>query len=336
LNPEDYEQILSAPLDWQQFAGKRILVTGANGFLPAYMIETLLSLNEKVLSSPVKVVALVRDEERGLKRFFAYKGRSDLEIMERDICLRLQADPWLLQPFDYVIHAAAQASPIFYKTDPAGTIMPNVIGTFHLLNRVRDFSPDCKGFLFFSSGEAAMPIDPLDPRSCYGESKRMGETMCVAWANQFRVPAKIARITHTYGPGMKLDDGRVFADFTRDILNGGPIVLHSDGLAKRCFCYLADATVAFFTVLLKGEVAQAYNVANPDAEVSIKELAERLARLFNLKIEQSERIVASTSKVYMPSNDQGTAPSIDKIAALGWKPTTGIEEGFERTVKSYE
>jgi nucleoside-diphosphate-sugar epimerase len=158
--------------------------------------------------------------------------------------------------------------------------------------------------------------------------------MCVSWAQQFGVPVRIARPFHTYGPGMRLDDGRVFADFVRDILNGGPIVLHSDGSARRSFCYLADATAGFFTVLLRGEIGQAYNVANPDGECSIAELADRLAAVYRSEGVHVERRARGES-IYVPSSNLGTRPSIGKLAALGWRPQTTIEEGFSRTVASY-
>jgi len=171
-------------------------------------------------------------------------------------------------------------------------------------------------------------------RSCYGESKRMGETMCVSWASQFGVPTRMVRPFHTYGPGMRLDDGRVFADFVRDILKGGPIVLHSDGRARRSFCYLADAVAGFFTVLLKGEIGQAYNVANPDGECSIGELADRLANIYNVEGVYVERRARGESN-YLSSPIGGSRPSIEKLKALGWEARTTIEEGFQRTVRSY-
>ena len=123
-------------------------------------------------------------------------------------------------------------------------------------------------------------LDPATVRACYGESKRMGETLCVAYHAQYGVPAKIVRPFHTYGPGMDLSDGRVFADFVADLVARRDLVMKSDGRAQRAFCYLADATVGFFTVLLRGEAGAAYNVGNPDAEVSILELARTLANLF--------------------------------------------------------
>ena len=343
LVEEDLADITSAPLDWNAFAGSTVLVTGGAGFLPAYMVETLLHLNRSRLGKPVRVVALVRNAHRAAERFRGYRDDPNLEILVQDVSAPMPVS----QAFDYIIHAASQASPVYYRTDPVGTLSANTLGTWHLLETARKHP--VRGFLFFSSGEiyGIVPpgsgdiaehsggwLDPTDVRSCYGESKRMGETMCAAWAKQFAVPACIARPFHTYGPGMRLDDGRVFADFVRDILHGGPIVLNSDGSARRSFCYLADATLGFFTVLLKGKPGEAYNVANPEGECSIAELADRLAAAYAREgITVARR--ARTDASYMPSPILSTKPDISKAAALGWHVRYGIEEGFRRTVESY-
>jgi len=337
---EDIIRVSAASLPWRQFEGARILVTGASGFLPAYMVETLLYLNEHVLLQPCRIVALVRNAEAATARFGNSLNGGQLELLVQDVC-----DPIPDRyRFEYVVHAASQASPRFYHTDPVGTLSSNVFGTRNLL--VHSQHEDMKGFLFFSSGDVygTSPnksrvlsekdygsVDCTDVRSCYGESKRIAETMCVAWAHQFGVPAKIVRPFHTYGPGMKLNDGRVFADFVRDILAGGPIVMQSDGAARRCFCYLADATEGFFRVLLKGAIAEAYNVANTLAECSIAELANSLAQDFGLIVERRSR----TDNTYVPSPIQFTYPSTAKLEALGWKATTSIRDGFGRTVESY-
>ena len=341
---DDIKRMVREPLPWECFEGANVLVTGAAGFLPAYMVETLMFLNQFVLSRPAKVTALVRNEARAIKRFADYSGRDDLRIFVQNV-----SDPLGVSTrFDYIIHAASNASPTAYLADPAGTLSANVLGTYHLLNTAA-LDKVCKGFLFFSSGEVygavterSAPLteqeggylDPTDVRACYGESKRVGETMCASWARQYGVPTRIVRPGHTYGPGMRLDDGRVYADFVRDILNGGPITMLSDGSARRPFCYLADATVAFFTVLLKGEVGQAYNVVNPAAECSIADLAERLAALYKnegIYVVRKERPALG----YVPRSDEGTQVSVEKVRSLGWQATTTIEEGFRRTVDSY-
>lgn len=338
---EDVARIAAADLPWDSLAGARVLVTGATGFLPAYMVETLLHLNRtRLAQSPACVVALARNAATAEQRFGEAVRAGRLEVLVQDVTAPL---PESLR-FDYIVHAASQASPRYYGTDPVGTLSANVLGTRNLLEAAR--RGPMKGFLFFSSGDVygLSPdatrtigekdygyVDCTDVRSCYGESKRMGETMCVAWAHQYGVPARMVRPFHTYGPGMRLDDGRVFADFVRDVLNGGPLVLHSDGTARRCFCYLADATDAFFRVLLTGATGEAYNVANASADESIAGLADRLGALFGVGVERRVRQNAD----YVPSPIPFTRPATTKIEALGWRATTTIEEGFARTVASY-
>ena len=340
---EDLQAITSAPLPWDLFAGRTVLITGAAGFLPAYMVETLLFLNERRAGLPTQVLGLVRHEGRARARFAAYAGRPDLRLLVGDVSQPLAFG----EKIDYIIHAASQASPKYYKTDPIGTLSANVQGTQWLLELAR--TDGAQGFLFFSSGEvygqitnAQVPtretdyafVDPMDVRSCYAESKRMAETMCVSWHTQYGVPAKVARPFHTYGPGMSLNDGRVFADFVADIVAGRDIVMKSDGRATRAFCYLADATAGFFTVLLRGESGEAYNVGNDRAESSILGLAERLVTLFPEKHLQVVRQPVPTDG-YLQSKITRGCPEISKIKALGWKPETTIEEGFRRTVLSF-
>lgn len=341
---EDLEFITDSLLPWENMEGKTILISGAGGFLPAYMVETLMFLNENRFKTPVKVIGIIRYPEKARERFSLYRGRKDLVLVQGDISESCIID----EPIHYIIHAASQASPKYFGTDPVGTLLPNTIGTFHLLNLAR--SNPLESFLFFSSGEvygepdpAKIPmketdygyVDPAVVRSCYGESKRMGETMCVAWNHQYGVPAKIARPFHTYGPGMKPDDGRVFADFAADVVNNRNIVMKSDGNAIRPFCYLADATAGFFTVLLKGKNGEAYNVGNQDAEISIKELAELMTTLFPDKKLKVIPFAPEKNTNYLKSNISRNCPEISKIKALGWEPRYSVKEGFKRTVLSY-
>jgi nucleoside-diphosphate-sugar epimerase len=341
---EDLKDITDAGLPWQDLEGKNVLITGANGFLPAYMVETLLYLNDRKLNKPVNVLGLVRNRAKALKRFSHYEGRKDFELLVQDAAAPVIAD----RKIDYIVHAASQASPKYFGTDPVGTLLPNVLGTYHLLELARKNAVE--GFLFFSSGEVYGEVDErkvptkeddygyLDPtniRSCYAESKRIGETMCVSWHHQYAVPAKIVRPFHTYGPGMDLQDGRVFADFIADILHTRNIVLKSDGSAIRAFCYLSDAVTGFFTALLKGKNAEAYNVGNDKGEISILGLANLLVELFpskKLKVIRDEKV---GSDGYLKSKITRNCPDISKMRTLGWEPKYSLREGFERTVRSF-
>jgi nucleoside-diphosphate-sugar epimerase len=164
----------------------------------------------------------------------------------------------------------------------------------------------------------------------------MGETMCAAFDHQYGVPAKIVRPTHTYGPGVALDDGRVFADFIANIVRREDIVLKSDGSARRAFCYLADAVLAFFTVLLKGERGQAYNVGNESCEIGVGDLARLLVDLFperGLAVRFDTRPAPAG---YIKSKVSRGSLDTTRIRGLGWRPTTSLAEGFKRTVMSFE
>jgi nucleoside-diphosphate-sugar epimerase len=321
-------------IPWQKLKNKAVLITGASGMLAAYMVETLLFLNE-TQKLGATILAVVRNHK-------GFKQREDLICIEQNINEPLQLE----RKIDYIVHAASQASPKYFATDPVGTLSANTLGTAHLLELAR--KNDVEGFLYFSSAEVyghatVVPtaesnygtLDPLELRSCYAESKRMGENMCVAWHHQYKVPVKIVRPFHTYGPGMKFDDGRVQADFIADVVNNRDIMLKSDGEAKRAFCYLADATAGFWTVLLKGTDAQAYNIGDPKGEISIRELAQLVAGLYPEKKIAVKFEPRKASKDYLPSEVPITCPDITLVQKLGWSPRTTIENGFRRTIESY-
>lgn len=332
-------------LPWEELSGKTLLITGANGFLSLYIIKTLLYLNDAaIVKQPVQVIGLVRNLQKAKDKLGEIMHRADFQLIVQDVCDSIVCK----YPINYIIHAASQASPKYFGRDPVGTLSANLIGTINCLKLAEE--KKVQGFLYFSSGEVygnpppeQIPtpetfvghIDSLDVRSCYAESKRMAETSCVSWLHQFNIPVKIVRPFHTYGPGMDLDDGRVFADFVADIVNRRNIKLNSDGFARRSFCYLADATAGFFTVLFYGECGEAYNIGNQDAEISIGELANKLVALYSnidIKVVKDNK---PFEEGYMPSRIHRSSPNIDKIQALGWHPLYNIEVGFERTVRSF-
>lgn len=327
---------------WERLRGKTVMITGAAGFLAAYMVETLMYLNDtRALNATV--LAVVRNKLRLESRFPHYRERSELICIEQDVHAPVRPD----RKVDFIIHAASHASPKYYATDPVGTLAANTQGTANLLELAA--RNGAEGFLYFSSaevyGEASrVPtsesdygyLDPLMVRSCYAESKRMGENTCVSWHHQYGVPTRIVRPFHTYGPGMALDDGRVYADFVSDVVNGRDIVLKSDGLAKRAFCYLADATAGFWMVLLNAENAKAYNIGNPEGVISMRDLATMVAGLYpekNISVRFVQRMDAEN---YLPSQISITCPDITLAQGLDWHPRTSLESGFRKTIESYQ
>lgn len=345
---EDVAAVVARDLPWQRLSGCRIVVSGAGGFLGGYLVRTLLALQRLgLVEQPVQVVALVRDAARARARLLDIGNDPHLELFEWDLS-RIAVPA--IGPCEYVLHAASQASPRFYGTDPVGTLLPNAVGTAALLEALRTHSPDPRGFLFVSSsevygavpGDVSLPethygtLDPATVRACYAESKRLGETLCVAWSQQHNIPTYIVRPFHTYGPGLQTDDGRVFADFAFNVLRGENIVMMSDGSARRAFCYASDAIAGFFTVLLKGNPGLPYNVANPAGELSVMELAELMVGLYPDKKLLVERRAPSGSDNYLASTFNRLVPDIGRLAGLGWSPTVTPAQGFHRMIEAYK
>ena len=339
---EDIENIaLCKEIDWMKFSNKRVLVSGASGFLASYLIETLLSL-EHIYGIRVQITALIRSKERYDTRFGHHVNNPNLTMLLQDVCEPIS----LNHPHHFIIHAASQASPKYYGIDPVGTLKANILGTMNLLELAR--GNPIESFLYFSSGEVygetnIFPIketdyglvDPVKIRACYAENKKMGENMCVAWNSQYQIPTKIIRPFHTYGPGVSLEDGRVFADFIKNVIEGEDIVMNSNGEAKRAFCYISDATKAFFIVLLRGKESVPYNIGNPDAELSIKDLAGIICKLSpekKLKIINKKN---SNSKYYLKSLITRNCPDITRVSNLQWSPQVNVRDGFKRTIESY-
>jgi UDP-glucuronate decarboxylase len=341
---EDLERIAFASLPWEALRNKAVMVTGGGGFLASYLVKSLLTVG-RLHDLNLKVICVARNSLSVETRLSAYLGAPDLLITQHDVSQPL---PTGFPRADFIIHSASQASPKYYGVDPVGTLLANSAGTMYLLAHA--VKSGAEKFLFFSSGEVyGIPInserlvgeqdygyiDPMNVRSCYAESKRIGETMCVAWAQQYGLHTSVVRPFHTYGPGMALDDGRVFADFVADVVAKRNIVLKSDGAARRAFCYIADATIGFLTVMLTGERAEAYNVANPTAEVSIAELASIMVGLFPERNIGMRIEIPVNSDVYLKSPVSRSCPSIEKIKRLGWSPAEGVRNGFRRTILSF-
>lgn len=343
---QDIERITSSKLiNWKRFHNKTVLISGANGMLPSYMVETLLYLKRK-FGYNVKVIALVRNLEKAKNVFADYSYNPMLEYLVQDVAEPIKYE----RKVDFIIHAASQAAPFYYGVDPVGTFKANTIGTINLLELAKEKTVE--GFLYFSTGSVYgdVPgekvlldenvygnVNILEARNCYAESKRAGENACVCYNYQYKVPIRIVRIFHTFGPKVNLNDGRVFSDFCKNILNSENIVLKSDGSAKRSFLYVADAVIAYFKVLLDGEDAKAYNVGGDEAhEISIKDLSELLIGLYPEKKLKAIFDINKDDLTYtkMRTPQKQVLPKLDRISSLGWKQSTSVRDCFKRTIEA--
>lgn len=328
-------------INWEKLRNKTILITGVSGMLATYLAYTLVYLNE-TRTFNIKIIGTARNMSKAEAKFDGVLS-DHFELLQHDVTMPFDCD----DSVDYIIHAASSASPKFITADPVGIIKANAIGTINLLEFARN--QHLENFLFLSTreiyGKAISThlteedyggFDILAPRACYPESKRMAETLLESYYVQYDLPYTIARIAHSYGPGMELgNDGRIMNDLISNVVRNQDIILKSDGSAERAFCYLADATSALFTVLLNGKIANAYNVANEDEPVSIRELSEKLVKLFpekNLSIKFD--IPKTQSSAY--SKDGRTVMEMTKIEKMGWRRLVKLEEGLKKTVESFK
>lgn len=336
----DLDLIAESALDWQKLSGATIAVTGASGMLGSYIVLGLLRSSDK-RNLGLRVIAFARNESKLRSVLGEATARDDLDIMIQDV-----ADPISDAPrADYVVHAASQASPKYFSSDPVGTIKANTVGVFNTLDyAVRS---DARRYVLVSTREIyGQPldgdrssfteddwgrVDPLDVRSAYPEGKRAGETIAVAYQAQYGIDVRIARLAHTYGPGMDITDGRVQAAFLTDVVEGRDIVLQSQGLLTRTYTYVADAASAMITLLTNGGDV-AYNVADDDALVSIRELAD----LFNGVAGRAERrVIINDDAAPADGWSKVSAGVVDsaRLRAIGWRSRTTLQAGVERWVR---
>jgi UDP-glucuronate decarboxylase len=340
--------------EFETMSGGRLLITGGGGFLGYYLVQAALHWN-RTRSTGGKIDVTVYDNYmRGVPAWLeALHNQPNLKLVRQDMILPLPKD---MGHFDWIIHAAGIASPMYYRAQPIKCIDANINGLRNLLNysiAERDAGRPVKGFLFYSSSEiygdpeaAAIPtpetyrgnVSCTGPRACYDESKRFGETLCVVYAKHEGLPVKMARPFNNYGPGLKITDGRVIPDFAGDILAGRDIVMLSDGSPKRTFCYATDAIVGYYKVLVRGGHGEGYNVGIDKPEISVAQLANyatgAAAELFGYK--GKVKLGASQESDYLIDNPNRRCPIIDKARShLGFDPKVLVEEGIYRSLIWY-
>jgi len=334
-------------------AGKRVAITGGAGFLGYYLVQGLLHSNTRANGAPVHVTVYDNFSRGTPSWLIDLKDDPNLDLIRHDITDPLPDD---FGPFEYVIHAASIASPIYYRQHPIETMDANVDGLRRLLDRAlqqKDTDTPVEGFLFFSTSEIYgdptaenIPtsetyrgnVSCTGPRACYDESKRYGETLCVNFAQVHELPIRIARPFNNYGPGLRIQDGRALPDFARNVFQDSDIVLLSDGAPTRTFCYVADAVVGYIKILTRGRNGESYNIGTDDDEISIRGLAEMVVQLAGEHFDYSGSLVyeSSPDKDYLVDNPNRRRPVIDKARSeLGYEPEVSLAEGVRRSLVWY-
>ena len=335
-------------------SGKRVLITGGAGFLGYYLVKSIIFWNKH--NSEMKPITLVVYDNfmRGTPDWLKeIQDDKSLDIVKYDVIDQL---PKNIGDFQYIIHAASIASPIYYRLNPIQTMDANVSGLRHLLDychNQKEKGKGVEGFLFYSTSEIYGDPDPnfiptdetyrgnvscTGPRACYDESKRYGETLCVNFAQQYDLPIRIVRPFNNYGPGLKITDGRALPDFARNVINNKDIVLLSDGSPSRTFCYVADAVVGYFKVMIKGKDGEAYNIGIDKPEITIRQLAENVILIANQLFDYKGTLVLEKSNdaEYLTDNPNRRCPIIDKAKNdLGYDPKIQLDDGLKRSLLWY-
>lgn len=340
---KDIESILDISFKTlQKLSGKTILITGAGGFLGRYMIESFKQLNLKI-DKPAYIIALDNYITSSNT-----KPEKDLNIewIYGDASIASQ----LPDKFDYIIHAAGIASPEHYRAKPIETIDIAVNVTKSLLDKAK---LDNARMLFFSSSEIYgdpssdnIPtkesyrgnVSCRGPRSCYDESKRLGETICWIYEKYYGVHVSVVRPFNIYGPGMMPKDYRVLPNFAKSIYKKERLKVYGSGDQTRTFCYVSDAIIAFFKILIESECPEVFNVGNPDEEISMRSLAEKVLTITNSSVDIE---IVDYPNTYPDDEPNRRCPDISKLfETFNYKPTTTLNDGlfkfFKWTEENYK
>ncbi|MBI3286746.1 MAG: SDR family oxidoreductase [Chloroflexi bacterium] len=302
----------------------RILVTGGAGFIGSHLCDRLLQEGHQVIA----VDNLITGARANLEHL---SSRTDLSFIAHDVTQYIHVDG----PLDAVLHFASPASPVDYLRVPIQTLKVGALGTHNALGLAK-----AKGarFMLASTSEVygdpqvhPQPesywghVNPIGPRGVYDEAKRFAEALTMAYHRVHAVDTRIARIFNTYGPRMRLDDGRVVPNFIGQALRREPLTVYGDGEQTRSFCYIDDLIEGIYRLLHSHETGPV-NLGNP-SEMRILELAHLIVRLTG-----NPAGIVMQSEKRIEGDPRTRQPDIRKAQrVLGWEPQVGLEEGIQRT-----
>lgn len=314
--------------------GAKFLITGATGLIGSTLVRCLLALNKNIqITCPI----------RNLKKAKATYGE-DIDSICFIECELVSYLRGLTEndDFQYIVHCASPTEGKYMIEHPVDTYMLAIDSTRAILEYARKKKTDIvyvSSLEFYGQNfddtliteDMQGYVNNTEPRSSYPLGKRAAEYLCAAYAKQFDINAKVARLTQTFGAGVSIDDNRVFAQFARSVIEGKNIVMHTKGESAKPYCYTTDCVSAILYILLRGEKGEAYNVANQETYISIKDMANFLCTHFNPKLkvvveEHPEMGYAPVTKLNL---------STEKLRSIGWLPRYGLYDMFNRLIKGF-
>lgn len=340
---EDVNYVSNMNLPWEKLNNKSIMISGATGLLGSFLIDVLMERNQKN-NLNCKIYGLCRNGKKFYERFSFHKNNSNLVFIQCDVTLPLKRED--IGTVDYILHLASNTHPLLYSTDPIGTITTNIIGVQNLLEFAVEHNT--QRFSFASStevyGKNRGDTELFDEDYCgyincntlragYPESKRCGEALCQAYKTQKNLDIVIARLTRSYGPTMSMSDSKAISQFIKNAVNNENIVLKSEGNQYFSYTYMSDAVSGLLWVLLKGENGEAYNIADKESDITLRDLANIIAT-----IKGKEVVYEIPSPVEVAGYSKATLARLNgqKLQLLGWKPQYDINKGIERTLNTLD
>jgi UDP-glucuronate decarboxylase len=345
ITKKDMELIFSTLTEneKQKMQGTNILITGYAGSLGYSLLHFFAQYGEKL---GIKKVYGIDNYMFGQPKWVEQISANSLfDLRKLDI---VTCDLKFAKDADLIFHMASLASPVYYRLHPIETIDADVTGLRRLLDFYKDKS--LKGFLFYSSSEAygdpspsQIPtpesywgnVNTCGPRACYDESKRFGETLCYSFARQYSMPITVVRPFNNFGPGMRVNDKRVVADFAKAIMDDEDIVIYSDGKPTRTFDYIPDATVGYIKCAIHGSF-DIFNIGSDDPEISVAELAELYKKVAADLFGYNRKVIYKIhpDKEYLTDNPSRRCPDITKAKEiLGYESKIKVEQGIERYLR---
>ena len=333
----DIDKIINSLPELETLSGKSIIITGAGGLICSSVVDILIRYNE-THNNKINILAAGRNINKIRERFKDFSGRDYFTYINYDTS-RINYIP---PEINYIIHGASNAYPAIYSLEPVETMTANITGIKLPLDYARENNSG--KVLYISSSEVYGQradnntqafrendygyTDLLNMRNCYAVSKRAAETLLAGYKSEFGVNSLIVRPGHIYGPTASERDNRVGSAFPYLAARGENIIMKSDGLQLRSWCYCLDCAGAILKVLLNGESVQAYNI--PGTILTIREIAEMLASFGNVKLIR-ENASDSEKRVFNSMNNSSLDGS--KLEALGWKNLFDAQTGFKHTVE---
>lgn len=320
----------------EELRNRSFLITGATGLIGSMLIKCLLAVNKR-WNANIQIIGMTRSEAKAKQMF----GDESIKWVIQDVKQLLYGVDYIV---DFIIHCANSTSSKFYVENPVENINTAFFGTNNILDFARQAG--VKSVVYLSSLECYGTINeevevtedmmgyitPTDVRSSYSLGKRAAECLCHSYAKEYKVPIKMARLTQTFGAGVSLEDNRVFAQFAKSIVKGENIVLHTKGLSSKPYCYTIDAINAILRILICGRDGEAYNVANAESYISIKDLAQYLADNFN----PACQVVIEEKKGMGYAPDTYLKLNTDKLESLNWEPYYSLKDMFNQLIEYYK